>query len=159
MLHVCTCTYVCLSPQNGSVNIMYSTPSIYLDALHQAGETWSVKTDDFFPYANNPWSYWTGYFTSRPAFKGYVRTCNNHLQICKQLEAFHNGLQENGPSSVTLRKYIVGRSCVVGLSVPIQRVQWVFHNIMMLSRKKPLLLYLLLLLFLTFSLSSFLFTI
>ena len=104
ILQACVRSSVCLSLQNGSVNIMYSTPSIYLDALHQAGETWSVKTDDFFPYANNPWSYWTGYFTSRPAFKGYVRTCNNHLQICKQLEAIHNGLQENGPSSVTLRK-------------------------------------------------------
>ena len=96
------CLSVCL--QNDSVNIMYSTPSIYLDAVHQAGETWSVKTDDFFPYANDPWSFWTGYFTSRPAFKGYVRTCNNHLQACKQLEAFHTSSHEHGPSSVNLRE-------------------------------------------------------
>ena len=55
--------------QNGSVNAMYSTPSIYLDAKQKAGENWTVKYDDFFPYADNPYAYWTGYFTSRPALK------------------------------------------------------------------------------------------
>lgn len=67
--------------QNGSVNVFYSTPSRYLDAVHQANLTWSVKTDDFFPYADCPWCYWTGYFTSRAALKGYVRYLNTHLQV------------------------------------------------------------------------------
>ena len=93
-----------VSSQNGSVNIMYSTPSIYLDALHEAGETWSVKTDDFFPYADAPWSYWTGYFTSRPALKGYVRTSNNVLQACKQLEAIHSSFEDK-VSSMAMRKF------------------------------------------------------
>ena len=44
-----------------------------------------------------------GYFTSRPALKGYVRGCNSLLQACKQLEAIHNGLN-NGLSSIKLRK-------------------------------------------------------
>ena len=55
--------------QNGSVNAMYSTPSIYLDYKQKAGESWTVKYDDFFPYADNPYAYWTGYFSSRPALK------------------------------------------------------------------------------------------
>ena len=29
--------------------------------------------------------------------------CNAHLQVCKQLEAIHNGLGDNGPSSIKLR--------------------------------------------------------
>jgi lysosomal alpha-mannosidase len=51
---------------NGSkINAFYSTPSCYLKALHEAGQTWTSKSDDFFPYASDPNSYWTGYFTSR----------------------------------------------------------------------------------------------
>ena len=62
--------------------MFYSTPSRYTDAVHKANLTWSVKLDDFFPYATSPWSYWTGYFTSRPALKGYVRYNNALLQVC-----------------------------------------------------------------------------
>lgn len=55
------------------VNLFYSTPSEYVAALNSAGVQLPVKTDDFFPYADQPHAYWTGYFTSRPAFKKYVR--------------------------------------------------------------------------------------
>jgi len=43
--------------------------------------TWTLKTDDFFPYGDKPWSYWTGYFTSRVGLKGYVRYLNGQLQV------------------------------------------------------------------------------
>ena len=86
--------------------MFYSTPSMYLDALHKAGETWPLKTDDFFPYADHPHAFWTGYYTSRPALKRYVRLSNNHLQVCKQLEAINKGFVDGSPSSVTLREYI-----------------------------------------------------
>jgi hypothetical protein len=33
------------------LNVFYSTPSIYLKYLNEAGNTWTVKTDDFFPYS------------------------------------------------------------------------------------------------------------
>ena len=39
---------------------MYSTPSRYLKALNEAGLSWVVKTDDFFPYADGPQAFWTG---------------------------------------------------------------------------------------------------
>ena len=67
--------------QDGRVHAFYSTPTIYLDALHNASQTWELKTDDFFPYADCPHCYWTGYFTSRPALKRYVRLNNNLLQV------------------------------------------------------------------------------
>ncbi|KAG0431492.1 hypothetical protein HPB47_021721, partial [Ixodes persulcatus] len=67
------------------VNLLYSTPSCYLKSLYEANMTWSVKHDDFFPYASDPHSYWTGYFTSRPAFKYLDRYTNNLFQAEKQL--------------------------------------------------------------------------
>ena len=46
--------------QNGSVNVMYSTPSIYVNYFNKDKDfTLSTKSDDFFPYASAPWSYWT----------------------------------------------------------------------------------------------------
>eukprot|EP01137_Pigoraptor_chileana_P035462 Opistho-2@29507 len=71
---------------DGRINALYSTPSIYLDALHASNQTWSTKEDDFFPYADCPHCYWTGYFASRMAIKGYVRWASSYLQTCRQLE-------------------------------------------------------------------------
>jgi lysosomal alpha-mannosidase len=58
--------------------------------LNKADRGWTSKTDDFFPYAHHPHSYWTGYFTSRPALKRYERHSNNILQVAKQLNAIAN---------------------------------------------------------------------
>ena len=71
--------YINAHPEVYGMNLFYSTPSIYLDAVHAADITWSVKTLDFFPYADFEHAYWTGYFTSRPALKAYVRSMNNLL--------------------------------------------------------------------------------
>ena len=70
------------------VNAFYSTPSKYTQALYDAKLKWPLKTDDFFPYANVPHGFWTGYFTSRPALKGYIRELNSLLQSCRHLEVF-----------------------------------------------------------------------
>lgn len=69
------------------VRVFYSTPSCYLKALHNTGRRWSVKLDDFFPYADAINTYWTGYFTSRPSLKYHIRIGNNILQAAKQLAA------------------------------------------------------------------------
>jgi lysosomal alpha-mannosidase len=63
------------------IHAFYSTPSCYLKALNDANITWSSKSDDFFPYASDPHAFWTGYFTSRSAFKGMIRSGNNMLQV------------------------------------------------------------------------------
>lgn len=89
--------------QDGRVNLFYSTPSRYLEALHAADEEWGIKSDDFFPYAHCPHCYWTGYFTSRPALKGYIRESNDMLQACKQVEAIH-GESAKYPTSDRLRR-------------------------------------------------------
>lgn len=66
---------------NSKVNILYSTPSCYLYQLNGANKTWTTKTDDFYPYAIWASGFLTGFFTSRPALKGYVRRVNNFLQV------------------------------------------------------------------------------
>ncbi|XP_032680589.1 lysosomal alpha-mannosidase isoform X2 [Odontomachus brunneus] len=74
--------------RNGStVNVLYSTPSCYLKTLHDKNLQWPTKSDDFFPYASDPHSYWTGYFSSRPTVKYFERMGNNLLQASKQLVA------------------------------------------------------------------------
>ncbi|XP_076940855.1 alpha-mannosidase At3g26720-like [Bidens hawaiensis] len=86
---------------DGRVNALYSTPSIYTDAKYAADETWPLKTDDFFPYADKVNTYWTGYFTSRPTFKGYVRTMSAYYVAARQLE-FYKGRNGSGPNTNAL---------------------------------------------------------
>lgn len=78
--------YANLRQQNGSeFNLIYSTPSCYVKAVHDEAEKkglkWKTKSDDYFPYASDPHSYWTGYFTSRPTIKRFERIGNNFLQV------------------------------------------------------------------------------
>ncbi|XP_049645255.1 lysosomal alpha-mannosidase [Suncus etruscus] len=83
---------------NGShVNALYSTPACYLQELNKANLSWSVKTDDFFPYADGAHQFWTGYFTSRPALKRYERFSYNFQQMCNQLEALVGEPANSGP--------------------------------------------------------------
>ncbi|XP_078285445.1 lysosomal alpha-mannosidase [Rhinoraja longicauda] len=90
--------YVNAAQTSGSdVNVFYSTPSCYLHELNKANLSWSVKTDDFLPYADGPHQFWTGFYTSRPALKFYERMSNNFLQICNQLEVLASDQARQGP--------------------------------------------------------------
>lgn len=70
--------------------MFYSTPSCYLKSVHDSNITLTTKKDDFFPYASDPNSFWTGYFTSRPTLKRFERIGNHYLQVCKQLSVLAN---------------------------------------------------------------------
>ncbi|KAG2405268.1 alpha-mannosidase protein [Vigna angularis] len=87
--------------QDGRVNALYSTPSIYTDAKFATNEYWPIKTDDFFPYADRANGYWTGYFTSRPAIKRYVRLMSGYYLAARQLE-FFRGRMNSGPNTDSL---------------------------------------------------------
>ena len=64
--------------------LFYSTPDKYTEARAQEAITWTVKTDDFFPYADCAHCYWSGYFTSRPTLKFLERTSSGLLQTLRQ---------------------------------------------------------------------------
>ncbi|XP_014118291.1 PREDICTED: lysosomal alpha-mannosidase [Pseudopodoces humilis] len=56
-----------------------------------------LKSDDFFPYSDGPHQFWAGFFSSRPALKGYERLSSGFLQICSQLEALAGPSVREGP--------------------------------------------------------------
>lgn len=64
---------------------MYSTPSCYLEAVLKFASVnqmqWPLKLDDFFPYASNPQTYWTGFYTSRPTLKYFEAKGSQFLQV------------------------------------------------------------------------------
>ncbi|KAF9604862.1 hypothetical protein IFM89_011144 [Coptis chinensis] len=93
---------------DGRVNALYSTPSIYTDVKYATKESWPIKTDDFFPYADKANAYWTGYFSSRPALKRYVRMMSGYYLVrlliagaARQLE-FFKGRSNSGPNTDVL---------------------------------------------------------
>ena len=79
---------------SGLFNASYSTPERYMMAkLATVPAFPAPPTGDFFPYADDPQGHnlWAGYFTSRPAFKGYVRESSAVLQAARQLQVLAGG--------------------------------------------------------------------
>ncbi len=72
---VCPCPCVRVRSGEFGVRIQYSTASEYFNALwldvgfRQLSFPLLPPGHDFFPYADNRRSYWTGYFSTRPAIK------------------------------------------------------------------------------------------
>jgi hypothetical protein len=64
---------------NFGVKIKYATLSEYFDAVFSTSTTFPLYKGDFFPYADNRDSYWTGYYTTRPVLKGLVRRATSIL--------------------------------------------------------------------------------
>lgn len=71
-----------------NMELKYSTPSLYLKEINEQKLTYPIKTDDFFPYADEPHAYWTGYFTSRVAIKGLVKRFGRAAQTYRKLFAY-----------------------------------------------------------------------
>ena len=64
---------------NEKVNFIYSTPERYFKAAKEELKKQNVEllkyTLDFYPLKTN--CFWTGYFSSRPYLKGYIRKASN----------------------------------------------------------------------------------
>ncbi|XP_046352369.2 lysosomal alpha-mannosidase-like isoform X2 [Haliotis rufescens] len=72
----------------GKVNVLYSTPTCYINSVNREAATFETISTDFFPYGIIPNTYWTGFFTSRPGLKRHVKTASSLLQTCKMLAVF-----------------------------------------------------------------------
>lgn len=92
--------YVNLNTSIHGVNMFYSTPQEYARAKLAYPVTWPSKVnDDGFPYADGPHSYWTGFFSSRQALKGYVRDTSSYFQAAKQIQAIAKPMYDLDPSN------------------------------------------------------------
>eukprot|EP00197_Chlamydomonas_leiostraca_P005276 CAMPEP_0202881492 /NCGR_PEP_ID=MMETSP1391-20130828/36615_1 /ASSEMBLY_ACC=CAM_ASM_000867 /TAXON_ID=1034604 /ORGANISM="Chlamydomonas leiostraca, Strain SAG 11-49" /LENGTH=274 /DNA_ID=CAMNT_0049564191 /DNA_START=36 /DNA_END=857 /DNA_ORIENTATION=+ len=75
--------------KDGRINLLYSTPSKYVEAKKaHTQEPFALKGDDFFPYADLEHAYWTGYFTTRATKKHYTRVMASYLQAVRQAQAY-----------------------------------------------------------------------
>ena len=73
-----------------NIELIYSTPSMYVDAIAEENIEWPTKYDDLFPYADNEDSYWTGYFSSRANDKGYMRRASQTLHSSSKLFSLYS---------------------------------------------------------------------
>jgi hypothetical protein len=69
------------------VRLHYSTPSRYITALHNLQYRWPVNENDYFLDSDNAHAYWSGYLSSRSAYKGYERQLSvSYLSAFYQLQ-------------------------------------------------------------------------
>ena len=70
-----------------NLELFYSTPNKYMKRIKEIQSLYTIKTDDFMPYADNKHSFWTGFFSSRPATKVHVKKSGRHFQSLRALYA------------------------------------------------------------------------
>ena len=83
---------------NDKINIFYSTPEKYFDSVKKELAEKNLQLDsyinmDFYPLRTD--CYWTGYFTSRPYLKGYIRKSSNIFYTFSKYHSFNMLLNEN----------------------------------------------------------------
>jgi lysosomal alpha-mannosidase len=79
--------YVNMRPELG-LTVRLSSLTEYFEAVRREQPVLEVKYDDFFPYANEAYSYWTGYYTSRPWIKHAHKLTMVLMKSASQLFAF-----------------------------------------------------------------------
>jgi hypothetical protein len=73
--------------EDTNIELMYSTPQMYVDSLAASNLEWPTKYDDMFPYADSETAFWTGYFSSRANAKKYMRDASHTLHSSNKLFA------------------------------------------------------------------------
>eukprot|EP00013_Stygamoeba_regulata_P028852 CAMPEP_0177647608 /NCGR_PEP_ID=MMETSP0447-20121125/10390_1 /TAXON_ID=0 /ORGANISM="Stygamoeba regulata, Strain BSH-02190019" /LENGTH=1335 /DNA_ID=CAMNT_0019150203 /DNA_START=738 /DNA_END=4746 /DNA_ORIENTATION=+ len=84
------------------IRIRYATPSEYFDALAQYDVEFPTFQGDFFPYADNENSYWTGYYTTRPTMKLNVRESDSAISSAEALLSIASVVDHFSESTVKL---------------------------------------------------------
>ena len=88
--------------KDGHVRARYSTPAEYVAAKRAEEEAWPLKNGtDFFPYATDTRRVWSGYFSSRPTLKGYMRTASAAFGAARVLHALAAAAAFRGPASAS----------------------------------------------------------
>ncbi|TPP59784.1 Alpha-mannosidase [Fasciola gigantica] len=92
------------------VNIFYSTPYCYTQAVNRAlcspKTILSRRSGDFMPYRMQGLAYWTGFYTSRPTIKLMVRQMSLLLHAAEQVSIFATVLPTNEVAIEKLRQEV-----------------------------------------------------
>ena len=103
---------------NENINIFYSTPEKYFDSIQKELSKNNNKLDiysniDFYPLRTD--CFWTGYFTSRPYLKGYIRKGSNIFYTFSKYNSFNKLLNTEKSNQLILSNLFDLRK-VVGLT-------------------------------------------
>ena len=87
-----------------NINIFYSTPEIYFNAVKKELQEKNIEIDtysniDFYPLRHE--CIWTGFFTSRPYLKGYIRKASNIFYSFSKYFSLNKFLLEYIPDNYT----------------------------------------------------------
>lgn len=72
---------------NSNIKYRFSTPSEYIKAVRDEKLPYDVYTEDLFPIAKATNEIWTGYFTSKPAFKKQIKDSSSLMHAHSKLFA------------------------------------------------------------------------
>lgn len=87
------------------MRVFYSTPSEYIKAVMETKDVeWNVNQDDFFPYADDETSYWTGFYSSRANQKGYIRQSSRQFMAANQFLALEAIRRNSSESALILQE-------------------------------------------------------
>eukprot|EP00474_Spongospora_subterranea_P010186 CRZ10644.1 hypothetical protein [Spongospora subterranea] len=75
--------YINRNVQQFKMRIQYSTLKDYFSAVEATNTKFPTVVGDFFPYADNSDSFWTGYYTTRPFLKYTSRTVSASLRAAE----------------------------------------------------------------------------
>ncbi|KAL0480987.1 lysosomal alpha-mannosidase [Acrasis kona] len=94
--------YINKNKEKYNMNLKYSLLTDYLDAINPKAnkQSWPTYKKDFFPYADNDKSYWSGIYTSRPALKDYAREAERIGRTADALYSVARAYNKNVPSSL-----------------------------------------------------------
>jgi hypothetical protein len=72
------------------LKVKYSTISEYFAEVRRENKNWSVKTGDFFPYADGEHAYWAGFYTTRPWLKENIVKTGRYLRSLDKMLALRH---------------------------------------------------------------------
>lgn len=86
---------------DGRYEAFYSTPAQYAAAQLATVPSFPRIDGDAFPYNDDEAGHnmWSGFYSSRPSFKAYVRESGAYMRAARQLQALVGGVADLGPSN------------------------------------------------------------
>ena len=87
-----------------NMTLVMSTPGSYVDALKAEQVKWPVRYDDLLNYFEDHWSFWSGYYTSRPSFKKMIKDASNVFH--SQAKLFARKMLDQSASDIELNEYL-----------------------------------------------------